>query len=109
MLTGAVVRGPMEDAVSAPPVEASGSPALRVAHAAAYTLGCSQRAMFEKVFGGSDERVRERCSQWAVGMGERLGLEVRATGLEQVDWTKPAIVMANHQSYLDVFALWRAL
>jgi 1-acyl-sn-glycerol-3-phosphate acyltransferase len=107
----------MEEAMPAPRSEklvdgattSVSSPGLRTIYAAAYTLGCSQRAMFQKAFGGSDEQVRQRCSEWAVGMGERLDLAVRTTGADQVDWSKPCIVMANHQSYLDVFALWRAL
>ncbi len=99
----------MEDAVSAPIPDSTAAPLFRALYAAGYTLACSQRAMFEKAFGGSDAQVRARTKQWAVGLGDRVGITVRATGLDQIDWSKPCIVMANHQSYLDVFALYRTL
>ncbi|MEL7060063.1 MAG: lysophospholipid acyltransferase family protein [Acidobacteriota bacterium] len=46
---------------------------------------------------------------WAAGI-LRLGparLEVR--GLERVDWSKPYFLAANHQSFLDIPVLFRAL
>src|SRR5207248_1703219 len=44
-----------------------------------------------------------------VGMQSRLGIEIHATGFDSVDWSQPYVVMANHQSYLDVLALFTAL
>ncbi|HVY47149.1 MAG TPA: lysophospholipid acyltransferase family protein [Minicystis sp.] len=87
----------------------AGSPLLRALHGAAYTLGCSERAMIEKALGGSDAKVQQRTREWARGFGKRMGITVRATGLDAIDWSRPCIVMANHQSYLDVFALYRTL
>ena len=84
-------------------------PQLRVARAAAYTLACSQRAMFATAFGAPDEKVRGHAKAWAEGFEERFGTVVRAEGLERVDWSRPCIVMANHQSYLDVLALFRSM
>jgi 1-acyl-sn-glycerol-3-phosphate acyltransferase len=97
------------EATSEPLAGLPAAPQLRLVYGALYTLACSQRAMVEKAVGGSDQQVRERTRQWAIGFGERLGITVRASGLEQADWSQPCIVMANHQSYLDVFALYRTL
>lgn len=69
----------------------------------------SNRAMFEKALGCSDDRVRELAKVWAAGMCKRADLDVVVYGGDAVDWSAPVVVMANHQSYLDVLALYRAL
>ncbi|MFO0617069.1 MAG: lysophospholipid acyltransferase family protein [Polyangiaceae bacterium] len=85
------------------------SPQANLLIGTAYTFGMCQLAMAEKALGGSDDRVRERTKQWAAGLRARLGVEVHAEGFEAIDWSQPYIVMANHQSYLDVLALFSAL
>ena len=85
------------------------APPVRLATAAAYTLYMCQRAMFDKAIGKSDEHVRDLAKEWALGLGGRMQIEIRATGFDAVDWSKPYVVMANHQSYLDVLALFSAL
>lgn len=84
-------------------------PQLRLARAAAYTLYMCERAMLEKARGKDDERVRELTKEWAGGMRELAKVDVRATGFDAIDWSRPYVVMANHQSYLDVLALFSAL
>ncbi len=37
------------------------------------------------------------------------GVRLDVSGAEAVDWSKPAVVVANHQSWFDVFALIAAL
>jgi 1-acyl-sn-glycerol-3-phosphate acyltransferase len=85
------------------------SPSLALAWSAAYTLRMSQKAMLRKAFGASDDVVRAMTKEWAVGLAERMSIEVRAYGMGDVDWSRPCVVMANHQSYLDVLALYRTL
>lgn len=85
------------------------APPLALAWANAYTFRMSQRAMVEQAFGASDERVREMSKEWAIGLAERMRIEVRAHGVDAVDWSVPCVIMANHQSYLDVLALYRVL
>jgi 1-acyl-sn-glycerol-3-phosphate acyltransferase len=68
-----------------------------------------QLAMWRKARGASDDVVREMTKEWAAGMRERMAIEVRTHGFDRVDWSRPAVVMANHQSYLDVLALYSAL
>jgi 1-acyl-sn-glycerol-3-phosphate acyltransferase len=85
------------------------APPVALAWAFAYTIDMSRRAMIAKALGGGDERLREMTKAWAVGLGDRLGIEVRGHGLSRVDWDAPCVLMANHQSYLDVLALYRVL
>jgi len=82
---------------------------LRLGWAAWYTMGMCRKAMLEKALGADDERVRELTKAWADGLTERMHIEVRAHGVDAVDWSSPCVVMANHQSYLDVLALYQAL
>jgi 1-acyl-sn-glycerol-3-phosphate acyltransferase len=85
------------------------APPVALAWAFAYTIDMSRRAMVAKALGGGDDRVREMTKAWAVGLGERMGIEVRGRGLDRIDWCAPSVLMANHQSYLDVMALYRVL
>src|SRR5688572_10211257 len=86
----------------------SWSPSFRLAWGAAYTLRMCQRALVEQALRGG-ARVQPLAKEWAVGLAERMDIEVHAFGVDLVDWARPAVVMANHQSYLDVLALYRAL
>ncbi|MFT3766652.1 MAG: lysophospholipid acyltransferase family protein [Minicystis sp.] len=84
-------------------------PAGRLLHAWFYTLYMSQKAMRAKASGASDARVCEYVQAWSRGLRDRVGIEVRAFGLESVDWSKTYVIMANHASYLDVLALYSTL
>ena len=85
------------------------APPLALAWATAYTLRMSQKAMVAKALGGTDDRVREMTREWAQGLEARMRIEVRGHGMDRVDWSAPCVLMANHQSYLDVMALYRVL
>jgi 1-acyl-sn-glycerol-3-phosphate acyltransferase len=92
-----------------PPATLFSSPSVRLAHGAGYTLYMCQKAMYRKARGASDEHVRDLTKMWAAGMRARLGVEVRDHGFDAIDWSKSYVLMANHQSYLDVLALFSAL
>jgi 1-acyl-sn-glycerol-3-phosphate acyltransferase len=85
------------------------APSIALAWAAAYTIGMSAKAVARKALGGGDEIVRTMTKEWADGMCDRMEIEVRVHGVDAIDWSAPCVVMANHQSYLDVLALYRAL
>jgi 1-acyl-sn-glycerol-3-phosphate acyltransferase len=85
------------------------APPIALAWATAYTLRMSQKAVLQKALGASDERVRDLTKEWAQGLCSRMNIEVRASGVDAIDWSQPCVVMANHQSYLDVLALFYAL
>jgi len=65
--------------------------------------------MLEMALGRGDERVRKLTKLWATGLCERADIEVEVFGCDLVDWSAPVIIMANHQSYLDVLALYRTM
>ncbi len=46
---------------------------------------------------------------WAPGLLAGAGARLRVTGGEQLDPARPALVVANHQSWIDIPALFRAL
>ena len=87
----------------------SDRPAGRLLVAWAYTIAKSAGAMRAQALGADDAQLRGRVQAWAEGLRPRLGIEVRAFGVEAIDWSKPYVIMANHQSYLDVLALYSAL
>jgi 1-acyl-sn-glycerol-3-phosphate acyltransferase len=82
---------------------------FRLGWAAWYTLDMCRKAVFAKALGADDDRVRELTKDWANGLSDRMQIEVRSHGVDAIDWSSPCVVMANHQSYLDVLALYHAL
>lgn len=84
-------------------------PFFKLVWATAYTLRMCRRALVAVRRGGGREIVQDLTKQWADGLATRMQIEVVAYGLERFDPTVPCIVMANHQSYLDVLALYHAL
>src|SRR5262249_19405845 len=104
-LRGGVARRAQTGLAGAP----MASPTLALLWASAYTLLMSQKAMLRKALGGDDELVRTMAKEWAVGLADRMHIQVRAHGMGAIDWSRPCVVMANHQSYLDVMALYHTL
>lgn len=74
---------------------------------AGYTLGMSALAMGRLAIGR--DVVADMTKAWAQGMCERLAIDVRTHGVDEVAWDRPYVLVANHQSYLDIMALYRAL
>jgi 1-acyl-sn-glycerol-3-phosphate acyltransferase len=68
-----------------------------------------QRAMLGQALGAEPEQVRVLIKEWAAGLASRMAIEIRSEGVDRVDWSRPLVIMANHQSYLDVLALFTAL
>ena len=52
-------------------------------------------------------RMAARC--WAPGLLRGSGARLQVEGLENVDWSRPHVFVANHQSIIDICALFRAL
>lgn len=52
-------------------------------------------------------RMASRC--WAPGLLWGAGARVRVEGLDNVDWTRNYMFVANHQSAIDICALFRAV
>ena len=52
-------------------------------------------------------RMASRC--WAPGLLWGAGARLRIDGLERVDWSRNHVFVANHQSIIDICALFRAV
>jgi 1-acyl-sn-glycerol-3-phosphate acyltransferase len=52
-------------------------------------------------------RMASRC--WAPGLLRGAGVRLQVEGLERIDWSRPHVFVANHQSQIDICALFRAL
>ena len=53
--------------------------------------------------------LRMAARLWAPGLLWGAGARVEVRGAERVDWSQPQVVVANHQSVIDICALFRAL
>lgn len=76
---------------------------------AVLTVVCSLRVLVPVWLGRRGENVVPLCERagrfWSGGILRMAGVRVRFEGLEKVDWERPQVVVANHQSWFDVFAL----
>ncbi len=52
-------------------------------------------------------RMASRC--WAPGLLWGAGARLQVSGLERVDWSRNHVFVANHQSTIDICALFRAI
>ncbi|WP_345776322.1 lysophospholipid acyltransferase family protein [Luteimonas salinisoli] len=52
-------------------------------------------------------RMASRC--WAPGLLGGAGARLEVEGLERVDWSRRYVLVANHQSVIDICALFRAV
>lgn len=52
-------------------------------------------------------RMASRC--WAPGLLNGSGARLQVEGLDNIDWSQPHVFVANHQSTIDICALFRAL
>lgn len=46
---------------------------------------------------------------WAPSLLSGAGARLRVEGMQNVDWSRPHVLVANHQSMIDVCALFRAV
>ncbi len=65
--------------------------------------------MWQKAMGASDERVRDLTKEWARGLARACTSRCAPTASTPSTGRSRCVVMANHQSYLDVLALCQAL
>jgi 1-acyl-sn-glycerol-3-phosphate acyltransferase len=72
-------------------------------------LAMSEAAVASSLIDRSGSTTRKLAWFWGIGLCRVCGVEVRVKGGEAVDWKEPLIVMANHQSYLDIPVLYAAL
>jgi 1-acyl-sn-glycerol-3-phosphate acyltransferase len=84
---------------------------LQLVYTVAWTAGCISLALLVLLLTGGNRRVPLRMAArlWAPGLLCGAGARLRVEGLEHVDFSRPHVFVANHQSIIDVCALFRAL
>lgn len=84
---------------------------VQLVYTIAWTAGCITLALLVLLLTGGRRRLPLRMAArlWAPGLLFGAGARLRVEGLERVDFAKPHVFVANHQSIIDVCALFRAL
>ncbi len=84
---------------------------LQLVYTVAWTAGCIILALLALVLAGGNRHIPLRMASrlWAPGLLRGAGAKLRVEGLERVDFSRPHVFVANHQSIIDVCALFRAL
>jgi 1-acyl-sn-glycerol-3-phosphate acyltransferase len=85
--------------------------ALQLIYTISWSAGCISLALLVRLLGGGRTRLPLRMASrlWAPGLLHGALARVQVEGLERVDWSRPHVFVANHQSIIDVCALFRAL
>src|SRR5215471_10042517 len=83
--------------------------ALGTAFCLTFTLIMSEAAVASSLLDRSGDTTRRFARFWGTTLCRTCGIRVAARGGERVDWERPLIVMANHQSYVDIPVLYAAL
>jgi 1-acyl-sn-glycerol-3-phosphate acyltransferase len=82
---------------------------LKTAFSLSFTFAMSEAAIAASMLDPSGEITRKLARFWGTRLCRTCGVEVATRGGERVAWNEPLIVMANHQSYLDIPVLYAAL
>lgn len=84
---------------------------LQLVYTIAWTAGCITLALLVLLltFGRRRIPLRMAARLWAPGLMFGAGAKLAVEGLEHVDFSKPHVFVANHQSIIDICALFRAL
>ena len=82
---------------------------IRAVEAVGYTFLMSEQALVGAARDPSGAAVRQTARVWSETLCRRAGVVVEVQGGEQVVWSRPMLVMANHQSLLDIPVIFRAL
>ncbi len=84
---------------------------LQLAYTIIWTAGCITLALLVLLltFGNRHIPLRMAARLWAPGLLFGAGARLQVEGLERVDFTQPQVFVANHQSIIDICALFRAL
>jgi len=85
--------------------------ALQFAFTLAWTAGWITLALLVRPGSGPRARLPLRMAArcWAPGLLWGAGARLQIHGQERIDWTRPCLFVANHQSVIDICALFRAV
>jgi 1-acyl-sn-glycerol-3-phosphate acyltransferase len=82
---------------------------LQFAFTLLWTAACISLALLVRPFAGAGPALRMAAWLWAPGLLGGAGAQLRVHGGEGLDWSRPYLVVANHQSVIDICALFRAV
>lgn len=83
---------------------------LQLTYTLLWTAACITAAMVVKgVTGRRDLPLRMASWLWAPGLLGGAGAEVVVEGADDIDWSRPHMLVSNHQSIIDICALFRAV
>lgn len=83
---------------------------LQFAFTLLWTAGCISLALAVRVLSGrADPALRMASWLWAPGLLGGAGARLQVEGADAVDWSRTYLVVANHQSVIDICALFRAI
>jgi 1-acyl-sn-glycerol-3-phosphate acyltransferase len=74
----------------------------------AWTAGWICLALLLRLACGQRLPLRMAARIWAPGLMAGAGARLQVEGAERVDWSRPHVLVANHQSVIDACALFRA-
>lgn len=83
---------------------------LQFAFTLLWTAGCIVLALAVRLLSGRPEPALRMASWlWAPGLLGGAGARLVVEGGDGIDWSRTHLVVANHQSVIDICALFRAL
>lgn len=75
-----------------------------------WTAACISAALLVKaVTGRRDLPLRMASWLWAPGLAGGAGADIVVEGADGIDWSRPHMLVSNHQSVIDICALFRAV
>lgn len=74
-----------------------------------WTAGLIPIALALRVARGPTLPLRMASRVWAPGLLSGAGVRFSVEGADAIDWSKPYLIVANHQSVIDICALFRAV
>jgi 1-acyl-sn-glycerol-3-phosphate acyltransferase len=82
---------------------------LQLAFTLSWTIGLMPFALALRIAVGPAMPLRMASRVWAPGLLYGAGVRFSVEGAEAIDWSKPYLIVANHQSVIDICALFRAV
>jgi 1-acyl-sn-glycerol-3-phosphate acyltransferase len=84
--------------------------ALQLVFTLAWTAGgiCAA-ALVRLLTGGQHWPLRMASRWWAPGLLGGAGARLQVEGADAIDWSRPMVLVSNHQSIIDICALFRAV
>ncbi|GAB6195419.1 lysophospholipid acyltransferase family protein [Lysobacter xanthus] len=84
--------------------------AVQLVFTLAWTAACVTLALAVRAVTGSARLpLRMAARLWAPALLTGAGARLDVRGAEQVDWSKPCVLVATHESVIDICALFRAV